>query len=161
MILRRSGVSFLLGVMLMAACGGEEVPDTPLPPPGAIPDAAQAPDTTDVQGPDSTQLVREVFSYRGSGRDPFMSLLKSGDARPLLQDLRVSGITYDSRFPARSVAILRDTTVQKRYSVRVGDELGRLRVSEIRRTELVLTFDDFGVERQVTLPIRRRQEGTP
>jgi hypothetical protein len=78
-----------------------------------------------------------------------------------LQDLRVTGITYDTRYPARSVAVMRDTTQGKPYPVRVGDELGRMRISEIRRGEVVITYDDFGVERQIVLPVRKRQEETP
>ena len=69
-----------------------------------------------------------------------------------------NGIYYDSRYPARSVAVMRDTTQGKPYAVRVGDELGRIRVAEIRRGEVVITFDDFGVERQLVLPVRKRQE---
>jgi hypothetical protein len=108
-----------------------------------------------------TQLVREVFSYRGSGRDPFISLLRSGDVRPLLQDLRVTTITYNARFPSNSVAVLRDTTVNQRYTVRIGDELGRIRVVEIRPREVVIVVEEFGAERQVVLTQRRRQEGLP
>src|SRR5881392_4013472 len=63
-------------------------------------------------------LVREVFSYEGGGRDPFLSLLRSGDIRPLLSDLRLVGIYYDGRYPARSVAVLRDVTNSKVYRVK-------------------------------------------
>jgi hypothetical protein len=87
--------------------------------------------------------------------------LTSGAVRPLLEDLRVMAILYDASYPARSVAILRDTTTKKRYDVRVDDELGRLRVVAIRPNEVVFSIEEFGVERQVTLALRRRQEGVP
>jgi hypothetical protein len=111
--------------------------------------------------PSQAELSREVFNYRGSGRDPFISLLRSGDVRPLPEDLRVTTINYDARYPGGSVAVLRDTTMQKRYTVRVGDELGRLRVTAIHTQEVLVTIEEFGVERQMSLRLRGRQEETP
>ena len=58
----------------------------------AGPAAAQQGDSTVVQ-PQS--LIREVFAYEGGGRDPFMSLLRSGDVRPLISDLKLTTIVYD------------------------------------------------------------------
>jgi hypothetical protein len=110
---------------------------------------------------DPTVLQREVFNYRGSGRDPFISLLRSGDVRPLFEDLRVTAINFDPRYPGGSVAVLRDTTMQKRYTVRVGDELGRLRVTAIGTEAVQVTMEEFGVERQMSLRLRGRREETP
>jgi hypothetical protein len=105
-------------------------------------------------------LQREVFMYRGSERDPFRSLAISGpELRPFLEDLRVTSIIFDARYPARSVAVLLDMDNGERYQVRVDDEFGRLKVFEIREYEVVLTIEDFGVPRQVVLSVRRRQEG--
>lgn len=176
----RGAVAAVIAGLLAVACGGgeEAAPaGTPVGPaegaaaPAAVdtavstetqaatpPAAAQPPEEAP---PQETQLVREVFSYRGSGRDPFISLLRSGDVRPLLQDLRVTTITYNARFPSNSVAVLRDTTVNQRYTVRVGDEFGRLRVVEIRPREVIVVVEEFGTERQVVLRQRRRQEGLP
>ena len=157
-----------MALLCLAGCGEEAPPPAPGTPrsptadipaagtPGTPPAAAQATDS--VAADDSTQLQREVFSYRGAGRDPFFSLLKSADIRPLVTDLRISGITYDARYPGRSVAVLRDTAQKKRYAVRTGDELGRMKVAEIRTDAVVVTLDEFGVERQVVLPMRRRQQ---
>lgn len=151
-------VSFL--VLLLGCGGGEperaEAPVQTSPSTSAV---QQGEDT--VQEAGEMELLREVFSYRGSGRDPFISLLESGEVRPLVQDLRVTAITYDPRYPAASVAVLRDTIVNQAYSVRVGDELGRLRVVEITPGQVVLVLSEFGSERQVVLRQRRRQEGTP
>ncbi len=55
--------------------------------------------------------------------------------------------------------MLRDMTQGERYEVRTDDELGRLRVAEIREYEVVLTIEEFGVPRQVVIALRRRQEG--
>ena len=111
-------------------------------------------DTTAV----STSLAREVFSYEGGGRDPFMSLLRSGDVRPLLADLKLVSVLHDANYSARSVAVLRDITTQKRYRVRTGDILGRLKVTAIRPREVVFTVQEFGFERQETLVLRRQEE---
>lgn len=125
--------------------------------------AAQAtPDTTSRRDTSAatTTLVREVFAYEGGGRDPFLSLLKSGDIRPLLADLKLVGIYYDSRYPARSVAVLRDVTNGRIYRVKSGDIIGRLKTTTIRPREIVFTVQEFGFERQETLSLAR-QEVTP
>ncbi len=103
-------------------------------------------------------LVREVFSYQGAGRDPFMSLLKSGDVRPLINDLKLVTVIYDERYAARSVVVLRDITTARRYRARVGDVIGRLRVTQIRPREVVFTIQEFGFERQQTLSLRPQEE---
>ncbi|HXF94499.1 MAG TPA: hypothetical protein VNI61_00215 [Gemmatimonadales bacterium] len=105
-----------------------------------------------------TQLVREVFSYEGGGRDPFLSLLRTGDVRPLLSDLKLVSVLYDGRYPARSVAVLRDITNKKIYRAKPGDVLGRLRVTQIRPREVVFTVQEFGYERQETLALARQEE---
>ena len=103
------------------------------------------------------ELIREVFSFQGTGRDPFVSLMQSNDIRPFHQDLQVTSITYDVGYPSRSVAVLRDTVMNKAYPVRVGDEIGRLRVVGISPGQVVLVMDEFGTERQVVLTQRRRR----
>ena len=146
---------------LLVGCGGDDSqPAPPAAPPAA--DVAST-DQTEAAARDQgeTQLIREVFSFRGTNRDPFVSLLESGDVRPLVQDLRITSITFDPRYPAASVAVLRDTIVNQSYSLRVGDEVGRLRVAEISPGEVVVVIAEFGSERQVVLRQRRRQEGTP
>jgi len=156
---RLTGAVVCLG--LLVGCGGGE-PEPEQTPTRTAPAAMSqepAADTAEAQG--ETELLREVFAFRGSGRDPFRSLLESGEVRPLVQDLRITSITYDPRYPAASVAVLRDTIVNQAYPVRVGDELGRLRVVGIRPGEVTLVLSEFGSERQVVLRQRRRQEGTP
>ena len=144
----------LMGIMLVGAamgCGEDVPPPAPVPVDPEVTEAAQEP-----QQLQSTELYREVFSYRGSGRDPFQSLVRrGGEVRPFLDDLRVTSIAYDARFPTRSVAILRDRSDNARYTVRVDDQLGRMRITEIRQSEVVFTIEDFGVPRQVVLSMRR------
>ena len=129
------------------------------PKPVAKPDSAKA-DSPKADSTAAPALVREVYSYEGGGRDPFLSLLKSGDIRPLLSDLKLVGIYYDGRFTARSVAVLRDVTNNKIYRVKPGDIIGRLKVTSIRPREIVFTVQEFGFERQESLQLAK-QEVTP
>lgn len=108
--------------------------------------------------PHAATLVREVFAYEGGGRDPFMSLLRSGDVRPLISDLKLTTIVYDGRLAARSVAVLRDITNRRIYRVKTGDIIGRLKVTQIRPREIVFTVQEFGFERQETLSLARQEE---
>lgn len=145
----------------VAACGGDPEADEAAATPTsttALQEEDQAEDTITAE---DVGLVRETFAYRGAGRNPFISLLQGGAVRPVPRDLRVTGITYDDRYPQRSVATVQDTTENTRYALRVGDEIGRMRVTEIRPSEIVFILEDFGVERQVVLALRRRQEGRP
>ncbi len=112
------------------------------------PAAAAKPDSAKRDSTAPPVLVREVFSYEGGGRDPFLSLLKSGDIRPLLSDLRLVGVYYDGRYPARSVAVLRDVTNSS------------LKATTIRPREIVFTVQEFGFERQESLQLAK-QEVTP
>jgi hypothetical protein len=127
----------------------------------AAPAASQQRDSTPTppdSAPAPASLVREVFAYEGGGRDPFMSLLRSGDVRPLLSDLKLTTIVYDGRFAARSVAVLRDITNRRLYRVKTGDIIGRLKVTQIRPREIVFTVQEFGFERQETLSLAKQEE---
>lgn len=161
LLVKRPNTLGWAGVLaLLVGCGGGEVP----PPPAggasdpATPGAALPQDPTVTAEP--IELSREVFTYRAASRDPFRSLVEGGlELRPFIEDLRLTSILYDARYPGRSVAVLRDMTRGERYQVRTDDELGRLRVAEIREHEVVLTIEEFGVPRQVVITLRRRQEG--
>jgi hypothetical protein len=122
---------------------------------GARPVTAQQRDTAAVP---ASSLIREVFAYEGGGRDPFMSLLKSGDVRPLISDLKLTTVVYDGRFASRSVAVLRDITNRRIYRVKTGDIIGRLKVTQIRPREVVFTVQEFGFERQETLSLAKQEE---
>jgi hypothetical protein len=98
-------------------------------------------------------LQRETFSYNSGGRrDPYRSLMTSREVRPLVSDLRVTVIVFD---PAgeQSVAILRDAFSKRQYRVRVGQQVGRLRVSAIKPKAVQFTIEEFGFNRTETLPL--------
>ena len=145
-------------IALVVACGGGDMEP---PQGGAEIPGPLAEDT--IQAVEARiELSREVFAYRGGSRDPFRSLVESGfELRPFVEDLRLTSVIYDERYPERSVAILQDMSQARRYNVRVDDEFGRLRVAAIRKYEVVLTIEEFGVPRQVVISLRRRQEGNP
>jgi len=96
---------------------------------------------------------REVFSYQGGSRDPFQSLVTSSDVRPTIGDLRVVSIVYDAR--GNSVAIVREANNPRPHRLRRGDQIGRLRVVQIRPYEVVFQVEEFGFERQETLTLTR------
>lgn len=98
-------------------------------------------------------LHREVFSYASGGRrDPYTSLMSSSDVRPLLSDLRLTAVAFDP-YGQNSVAILRDSYSKVQYRVRVGQQLGRLRVSAIKQKAVQFTIEEFGFNRQETLSL--------
>jgi len=107
-----------------------------------------------------TEVSRETFTYAGGARDPFMSLITEDKVGPEFNDLLLVGIYLDLRHASNSLAVLRDKTNQKRYKLRVGDRLGRLKVAQIRQADVVFTVEDIGFERQETLSIRKREADT-
>jgi hypothetical protein len=108
-----------------------------------------------------TEVVRETFTYAGGARDPFASLITEDKVGPEFNDLLLVGVYLDLRRASNSVAVLRDKTNQKRYKLRVGDRLGRLKVAQIRQTDVVFTVEDIGFERQETLSLRKREDQIP
>ena len=106
-------------------------------------------------------IVRETYAYSGGSRDPFASVLEGGTEGPELADLDLVGVYYQERNPQGSVAVLRDRLNGKRYNVREGERLGRMRVSDIRQKDVTFTIDDYGTERQQTLTIRKQEGNAP
>ncbi len=88
---------------------------------------------------------------------PLAAQAKPQRGAPLLSDLKLVGIYYDARYPARSVAVLRDVTNSKVYRVKPADILGRLKVTTIRPREIVFTVQEFGFERQETLTLAKQE----
>lgn len=97
-------------------------------------------------------LLRESFNYTADGRrDPFMSLMKTGELRPAVSDLKLVTVIYD---PAgRSVAILRDLTTKEQYRIKVGQTLGRMRVASIQPKSVTFTVIAIGTTFQEVLAL--------
>jgi hypothetical protein len=96
---------------------------------------------------------RETFSYERVGRrDPFVSLMSTSDLRPQVTDLKLVAVAFDPT-GRNSVAILHDLGTKDQYRVRVGQSLGRMRVSAITTRTVVFTIEEFGYSRQETLAL--------
>jgi len=108
-----------------------------------------------------TEVLRETFSYGGGSRDPFSSLIDLPTEGPEFIDLVLVGVYQDLRYGGNSIAVVRDKSANKRYSVRVGDRIGRMKVAQIRQRDVVFTIEDLGFERQETLSLRKREEQNP
>jgi len=116
--------------------------------PAAVPDSA---DVSRRGAMGQLTFRREAFAYDAAGRrDPFVSLMASGELRPIISDLQLKSIIYDAT-GRNSVAVLRDAQTKDQYRVRVGQTLGRMRVTAIRPREVVFTIDEFGFNRQEVL----------
>ena len=143
----------MVGLALLCAAGGSLAAQSQ---PAAKKDSTPAPVAPAKDS--STALLRESFTYEGGGRDPFASLLRNCDVRPLMADLRLLAIYFDGQFPGRSVAVLRDITTQKRYEVKPGEIIGRLKVAQIRPRDITFTVQEFGFEHQETLSLAKQEE---
>ena len=107
-------------------------------------------------------VLRETFAYAGGTRDPFNSLINKGKDGPEIGDLDLVGVYLDLRTPSNNVVVLREkATTGKRHKMRVGDQLGRSRLVQIRARDAVFTIQDFGFERQETLSLRKQEVETP
>ena len=127
---------------------GKTGPQTPTPRTGkGAPAAPAAPGAKS-----DISLVRETFNYTPDGRrDPFMSLMKTGELRPAVSDLKLVTVIYD---PAgRSVAILRDLTTKEQYRIKVGQTLGRMRVASIQPKSVTFTVIAIGTTFQEVLAL--------
>jgi hypothetical protein len=96
-------------------------------------------------------IMREVFDYGIHGRrDPFFSLLATGELRPMLSDLRLTTILYDPS-GRRPVAVMNDVSTNAQYRVTTGMMLGRMRVTQIRPRKVIFAIDEFGFSRADSL----------
>jgi hypothetical protein len=111
-------------------------------------------------GKDEVGFRREAYSYEKSGRrDPFLSLLHSNDLRPMINDLKLVAVLYDP--VGRSWAVMRDMTTKEQYRVKVGQQLGRMRVTQIHPKSVTFTIEEIGFSRQQTLALNDSKEREP
>ncbi|MCC6319627.1 MAG: hypothetical protein IT361_18300 [Gemmatimonadaceae bacterium] len=134
--------------------------DSAVAAPAATPAAARRVATDSAAGTASvvsagSSFERETFLYdRGGRRDPFVSLMSTSELRPLISDLRLVAVAYDAG-GRNSVAVLHDVSTKEKeqYRIRVGQSLGRMRVSAISPRSVVFTIEEFGYSRQETLAL--------
>ncbi|MDQ3136572.1 MAG: hypothetical protein M3Q93_03175 [Gemmatimonadota bacterium] len=115
-----------------------------------------------VQRSREIEVMRETFAYAGGTRDPFASLINKDKSGPEIGDLALVGVYLDLRAPTNNVVVLRERgSSAKRHKMRVGDQLGRARLTQIRARDAVFMVQDFGYERQETLSLRKQEVETP
>jgi hypothetical protein len=107
------------------------------------------------------EVMRETFAYGGGTRDPFSSLINVASAGPEIGDLELVGVYQNLRSSSNSIVVLREKATLKRHKLRVGDQVGRARLVQIRPRDAVFTIQDFGYERQETLSLRKQEVETP
>jgi hypothetical protein len=114
-----------------------------------------------VQRAREIDVMRETFAYAGGTRDPFASLIDVDKTGPEIADLDLVGVYLAVRTPANNLVVLREKVSAKRHKMRVGDQLGRARLVQIRSRDAVFKIQDFGFERQETLSLRKQEVETP
>ena len=122
---------------------------------------AEAAVADSIQRAREIEVMRETFAYSGGSRDPFASLLNTSAAGPEIADLELVGVYQNLRDSHNSVIVLREKATAKRHKLRVGDQLGRAKLVQIRPRDAVFTIRDFGFERQETLSLRKQEVETP
>ncbi len=131
-------------------------PDSRRAAPESATPATSAAKPAEAEKPASEVLItRETYAYPGAGRrDPFTSLMNTEELRPLLSDLKLVAVAFDAT-GRNSVAVLRDMSSkeQLQYRVKVGQQIGRMRVASIREKNVVFGIEEFGYSRQETLAI--------
>ena len=126
----------------------------------------------------ATELVfeREVFSYPAfQRRNPFEALDAADQGGPRFEQLRLMGIIF-SEDPGASVAILGTSTVSvtedgssvtvspdgEAWYLKVGQSIGNVRIVEVRREQVVVEVEEFGLTEQRIMQLQtRRLGGTP
>jgi hypothetical protein len=149
-------VPLLVAVLAaLAAAHAAQQPAARRPPARTAGQAGGADTAADTVARPITYL-REVYSYRGGPRDPFLPLLAAGAGAvgPEVGDLRVVGIAYDAR-GGNSVAVVRVKDSPRTHRLRRGDTIGRMRVLQIRQYSVVFQIEEFGFERQQELALQR------
>lgn len=160
---RRSLPGLLAAAALCVGAAAVEAQDPPQEPP-----AQQQ----------ATELVfeREVFQYPGlQRRNPFRPLLAADEGGPRFEQLRLMGVLY-SEEPGASVAVVGTSQVSvsedgsqvnvsqggDAWYLKVGQSIGNTRIVEIRREQIVVEVEEFGLTEQRIMQLEtRRLGGTP
>ena len=139
--------------------------------------AAQDPPPPPPPAQQQAELVaeREVFQYPAfERRNPFKALTAGVEGAPRFEQLRLMGIIH-SDDPSMSVAIVGTSTVTlsedastvtvqegNAWYLKVGQAIGNIRVVEIRREQVVMEVEEYGLtERKIMQLETRRLGGTP
>lgn len=167
MRLVRTTLLALTGLLVAAgtAVAQEDPGEDPTPPAGE-----QVQDT--LAPPRTAELIfeREIFDYpEFPRRNPF-ALLVDAEGGPRFEQIRLRGIIH-SETPGESVALLglrgaeqttQESTVDATGDsrrIRAGETWGNVRVLEIRRTEVLVQVEEFGLTEQRIMQMPTRGQG--
>ena len=119
---------------------------------------------------------REVFSYPTfARRNPFEPLLASTEGGPRWEGMRLEGVVFDAD-PRFSIAILSSGRARVRGAaaspdpsgsvgqmarLRVGERWGNIRVLEIRKNNVLIEVEEFGLTEQREMRLPARGQGGP
>ena len=157
----------LLALLLISCAGGAADPaaevvldeeGNAIARPAAAQAAAVRPLPAAVLADVDTVILREVFSYSGASRDPFLSLVGTGSVGPAVTDLELAAIYFVAGNPGLTTAVLREKVSGRRHSVHTGQRIGRLYVASITEQDIWFTIDDFGVQRRESLTLRKQED---
>ena len=162
--------SILLGAVLLLPTAVEAQQGQGNPPPPVRTAAAADEERAELT------FEREVFSYPTfSRRNPFRPLLASEEGGPRWEGMRLEGIVYDAD-PRFSIAIVSSGRAGLRSQaqnaqptgpigemarLRVGERWGNIRILEIRRDQVLIEVEEFGLTEQRTMRLPVRGEGGP
>lgn len=122
--------------------------------------------------PESTLIFeRELFGYPSfERRNPFATLLANPAGGPRFEQMRLEGIIYSDN-PSLSIALLSagrigapspdapGRAVGQSTRVRVGERWGNVRVLEIRRNQVIVEVEEFGLRERRTMDLPTRGQG--
>jgi type II secretory pathway component PulC len=122
-------------------------------------EAAEGQQGAPAQEQDTVQLVleREVFNYPAfQRRNPFRPLTGL-DEGPRFEDLVLRGVIQTADAGASVALLAHRSDPSRTYRVRVGELLGNSRVLEIRRQEVLMAVEEFGVTENRVLQLQRTE----
>lgn len=119
-----------------------------------------------------TNLVfeREVFTYPSfERRNPFATLAANTEGAPRFEQMRLEGIVFSEQ-PGMSLALLSagrrgtasaapGTAVGSSRRLRVGERWGNVRIVEVRRAQVVVEVEEFGITERRTMELPTRGQG--
>jgi hypothetical protein len=125
------------------------------------------------EGPTELVFEREVFQYPTfQRRNPFKPLVAADQGGPRFEQLRLMGVLYSDE-PGESVAVLGTSQVTisgdgtqvsvspggESWYLKVGQSIGNTRIVEIRREQVVVEVEEFGLTEQRIMQLETRRQG--
>lgn len=159
---RMAGLVAMVGLVLAASAF--------LRPASAQEDAEAQEQEAPVRPQTNLVFEREVFTYPSfERRNPFATLLANSEGAPRFEQMRLEGIVF-SEHAGMSLVVLSagrrgtsgaapGTAVGQTRRLRAGERWGNVRVVTIRRTDVVVEVEEFGITERRTMELPTRGQG--